>query len=92
MKESIKIRRRQQLFRDRPRLTKKVVQTLRRAYRVRKGFINGEPAREVIEERLNSIPGPELRLLAAFVLGDDMPDLRDCEGSIWMDAIQDRLP
>lgn len=60
------------LFADRDRLTRAVVDRLKKHYTVREEQIRDCPAHVVLKERLDRLPWPELRLLAAYVLEYEM--------------------
>lgn len=78
----------ERLFKDRDRLLKRVLRTLQKHPAISRKVLDGRPAKEVLAERLATLPGAELRLLAAYVLAEDISMLRDQEPFRWFDAIQ----
>jgi hypothetical protein len=91
-KEDIKAARQTaELFCDRKRLNSRVLKALRRSRSLDRKTRDGKSAKDLLAERLAALPGAEFRLLAAFVLAEEVPGLREFETLRWWDAIEDNL-
>lgn len=80
------LEKRNALFADRSALTTKMVTTLKKAYLIREEKLGDRPAHEVLTERLDALPLPELKLLACYVLGDEL-----AASGFWFNAVNDEL-
>ena len=73
-----------ELFADRDKLMTAVMAVMMNIHRVREKKIGNRPTREVLHERLDALPWPEFRFLAAHITGHEDPAL-----SFWIEAIED---
>ncbi len=55
-----------------------------RQEKFRTGKFGKASAAEIFRQRMDSLPWPEFRFLAAYALGEQMPSL-----SFWMDAVRE---
>ncbi len=62
-----------ELFADRDKLMTATMEAMMRLYVVREEKIGERPTHEVLRERLNALPWPEFRLLAAYITGHESP-------------------
>jgi ParB/RepB/Spo0J family partition protein len=76
------IREREELLADRAKFTDATINALSRLYVIRKGTVNERPAPDVLRERLDALPEPEFRLLAALAMGAGWGP------SVWLDAVR----
>ncbi|MCH8113098.1 MAG: hypothetical protein IH905_14285, partial [Proteobacteria bacterium] len=77
------LRERGELFADRDKLMAAVMEVLMKAYVVREEKIADRPTHEVLRERLDALPWPEFRLLAAYITGHEAPAV-----SFWKSAVE----
>ena len=84
-------RQRLELFRNHKRLMTRVLKALRRTRLLDRRSRDGKAAKDLLAERLAALPEPEFCLLAAFVLGDEVPGLRESEVLRWWAAMQGGL-
>ncbi len=66
-------RERDELFADREKLMAAVMEAMMRLVVVREEKIADRPVRDVLRERLDALPWPEFRFLAAHLTGHEMP-------------------
>lgn len=72
---------RNELFEDRERLTVALIEAMTRIHVFRTEKIGKAPVAEVFRKRMDNMPWPELRFLAAHVLGEQMPAIM-----FWLEA------
>jgi len=78
---------RDQLFADREVLTGRLIEEFTKIYIMRTGIIGGRPALEVMRERLDALPRPELVLLASYILEQGMAG-----PSSWLQELKGSYP
>ncbi len=66
-------REREELFADREKLMTAVMEIMMKLVVIRKEKIGNRPTHEVLRERLDALPWPEFRLLAAYITGHEHP-------------------
>jgi hypothetical protein len=76
------IREREELLADRAKFTDAAINALSRLYVIREGTVNERPAPDVLRERLDALPEPEFRLLAALSMGVVWGP------SVWLEAVR----
>ena len=80
------IRERNELFADRDKLMTATMEAMMRIHVVREEKIGERLAHEVLRERLEALPWPEFRLLAAYMTGHESPAI-----GFWKRAVEGEL-
>ncbi len=78
-----RVKSRADLFSDRGQLMTAVMDSMMKLHVVREGTLGRRACHEVLRERLDQLPWPEFRFLAAHVLGEQLSAI-----SFWKQAVE----